>query len=213
MVVDIEGSGSVASQSNDTETEMGAEWDALTLDDEDDGPGPLRSSGTSDEVTEGGNSEDAPLCLPSTLGTEVCVQRGLQQLADQELQLRQGQANDALHLIRLSLGYKSFLFRKSVRVADSHREKLRSWGEVGAVEKSVKHQARVYSTARQAMIKLGARREIMDRYRVLKREDLKVSTALIHPNAHGLAGASLSWIWGADVGGDPQSAEWMDECK
>jgi len=41
---------------------------------------------------------------------------GLATMASQELELRQGQANDALEGLRLALGHKSLLFRTKVRV-------------------------------------------------------------------------------------------------
>ena len=45
------------------------------------------------------------------------VQRlGLATMARQELELRQGQADDALEGLRLALGHKALLYRSKVRV-------------------------------------------------------------------------------------------------
>ncbi|KAG2119461.1 uncharacterized protein F5147DRAFT_647419 [Suillus discolor] len=55
--------------------------------------------------------------LPSNLGLEKCATLGIADIADQELTLRQGQANDALHHIRVHLADKAVIFRKTVRVA------------------------------------------------------------------------------------------------
>jgi len=53
-----------------------------------------------------------PLCLHSS-----DIQRlGLVTMASQELELRQGQANDALEGLRLALGHKTLLFRTKVMV-------------------------------------------------------------------------------------------------
>jgi hypothetical protein len=60
------------------------------------------------------NPEDLPILLPSSLGWEWCVSHGVQSLATKEVQLRQAQANDAIHQIRLALGFKSALFRTQV---------------------------------------------------------------------------------------------------
>ena len=46
-----------------------------------------------------GNAKHAVLPLPSYIGLVWCHELGLNGLVDQELQLRQGQANDALHEI------------------------------------------------------------------------------------------------------------------
>lgn len=173
--------------------DVGEEWDSLNLDHPEDTA--LESIFQDDPAEEGiMNAEQFVLFFPSTLGVAQCKARGLGEMVTQELELRCGQANDALHVIRLALGYKGFLFRHSVRAADTHKEKLRSFDEVSTVEKTVKQQARIYGCAQRAMIDLGATEHIMKRYPPLKREDLKVTTALIHPNAHGVAGAELSWI-------------------
>ena len=54
--------------------------------------------------------ESIDITLPSTLGQAYCEKYGLQTLAEQELKLRQGQANDALHQIQLALVHKSYIF-------------------------------------------------------------------------------------------------------
>ena len=62
-----------------------------------------------------GSAEHAPLPLPSYIGVPWCHELGLIDLVEQELQLRQGQANDTLHEIRLGLADKAVLFRTEVR--------------------------------------------------------------------------------------------------
>ena len=51
-----------------------------------------------------------PLFLPSSIGYQKCHELGLQHLTKKELSLREGQANDALHGIRMAIGEKSFRF-------------------------------------------------------------------------------------------------------
>ncbi|KDQ56920.1 hypothetical protein JAAARDRAFT_194867 [Jaapia argillacea MUCL 33604] len=60
--------------------------------------------------------EQAVLPLPSSMGLDECKRRKIGKLAELELQLRIGQANDALHEIRIALGHKSFLFRTKAPV-------------------------------------------------------------------------------------------------
>jgi len=48
--------------------------------------------------------------MPSSLQITDMHRLGLVTMASQELELRQGQANDALEGLRLALGHKSLLF-------------------------------------------------------------------------------------------------------
>ncbi|KAK7679233.1 hypothetical protein QCA50_017811 [Cerrena zonata] len=60
---------------------------------------------------------------------------------------------------------------------------------------TIDHAAKVYSTCRKAMITLGASSTLLDKYKVLRKEDLAASTAVVDPNARGQSQAELSWIW------------------
>ena len=53
------------------------------------------------------NAEDLSILLPSSLGWGWCVDHHLQALAEKEAKLRIAQANDAIHSMRLALGFKS----------------------------------------------------------------------------------------------------------
>ena len=157
------------------------------------------------------------LPLPSTVGMQLCRTHGIQKLAEQELQLRYGQANDALHRIRLALGHKSHLYRNNVRSANSQRKKLRAFDEVAVAESEVRINAKIYLLARQAMISLDAPAEILTtRYMELKKTDLKVTTALVDPQAHGLGsveGNMQPWIWTAERSSGQGDTGWLAECK
>ncbi|KIK72756.1 hypothetical protein PAXRUDRAFT_21622, partial [Paxillus rubicundulus Ve08.2h10] len=56
-------------------------------------------------------TESIHLPFPSALGVQRCRDDGLEWLAEQEMQLRTGQANDTLHKLRLALADKAMLFR------------------------------------------------------------------------------------------------------
>jgi len=60
--------------------------------------------------------EHMSIFMPSSLQIADMHRLGLVTMASQELELRQGQANDALEGLRLALGHKSLLFRTKVRV-------------------------------------------------------------------------------------------------
>jgi len=60
--------------------------------------------------------EHMSIFMPSSLQIADMHRLGLETMASQELELRQGQANDALEGLRLALGHKGLLFRTKVRV-------------------------------------------------------------------------------------------------
>ena len=64
-------------------------------------------------------AETCPLPLQSTFGFPCITQLGVDLLAEKELKLREGQANDELQSVRMALSEKSFLFRKNVHLAKS----------------------------------------------------------------------------------------------
>ena len=53
--------------------------------------------------------------MPSSLRRADIERLGLETIARQELELRQGQANDALEGLKLALGHKALLYRNKVR--------------------------------------------------------------------------------------------------
>ena len=164
------------------------------------------------------DAEHIALHLPSHLGRTWCNNNGSEDLAKAELRLREGQLNDALHNIRIALGHKSYLFRNDVRPARTQRLKTRAWAEVHAVESTVQHYAWVYMRARKAIEDLGADALLLDRYKVLKRQDLSVKTSIIASHVRGQRNKSLAWFWRMNVRRDEADAsdtfvgEWMKDC-
>lgn len=156
--------------------------------------------------------ENLVLNLPSCLGRNWCSEPGNAKIASQELQLRQGQANEALHQIRIALGKKSFMYRTSVRNANSQQKKTRAWRNIHSVDAVVRLQATIYRSARSAMVSLGASDELLARYRKLEQADLVASTAVIDVRLPTRAEATLAWFWNMDVTRDTTSDSWMAEC-
>lgn len=150
--------------------------------------------------------------LPSSLGPEWCRRATNKNIVDEEIDLRKGQANDALHQIRIALAQKSFQFRTSIRNADSQQKKTRAWHDLHNLESSVRHHTSIYRDARQALVRLAANSETLRRYQVLRPEHLKVSTAVVDVRIPSRSEATLAWFWNMDVSGDTASDTWMSEC-
>jgi hypothetical protein len=200
------------------ETYIGAEFDGIDEGENDD-ECPLPAEERDQVQTVVNFSTDAsvdaeyiPLHLPSHFGRNWCNENAAEDLAEAELRLREGQLNDALHHIRIALGHKSFLFRHDIRPARTQRLKTRAWAEVHAVESTVQHHARVYVRGRKEMVDLGAGADLLDRYKVLRRQDLSVKTSVIAPQVRGQRNKSLPWFWTMDVRRDTDVGEWMEDC-
>jgi hypothetical protein len=160
----------------------------------------------------GANAEDIPLLLPSSLGWDWCVNRGYKSLVMKEATLRYAQATDAIHRIRLALGFKSALFRTQVRHAQTQKTKSRAWTAVHSVEAAVHDHARTYSMARDAYIKsLDPSGESLA-LPPLKLTDLRVNTAILGAAEVGQRNKQLSWIWGFGTSTN-EDGMWMDDCE
>ncbi|KAG1837563.1 hypothetical protein DFJ58DRAFT_846405 [Suillus subalutaceus] len=148
--------------------------------------------------------------LPSNLGMVRCKELGLTDLMKEETALHEGQANDALHAIRVHLGDKAIIFRNTVRSAKSQASSTRAWTQVRSVEKAVNLNARIYSKCRLQLVKLPDH-DLLKKYLPLKKEHLKASAAVADPNARGQRDATLAWFWCMDVQGDTSGNDWMTE--
>jgi hypothetical protein len=78
---------------------------------------------TPDTDLEAPYAENMLLYLPSSLAFTILPTSPMHRISKKEMELRCGQANDALHELRLDIGYTSFLYRTSVRPADSQQKK------------------------------------------------------------------------------------------
>ena len=150
--------------------------------------------------------------LPSNLGQVRCEELGLDHLMREETALREGQANDALHSIRVHLGDKAIIFRNTVRSAKSQASSTRAWTQVRSVEIAVNVSASVYSKCRSQLAKLPGH-DLLSKYLPLRKEDLKASSAVADPNARGQRDSTLPWFWSLDVQGDTLGNDWMTECE
>ena len=158
------------------------------------------------------NPEDILILLPSSLGWDWCVRHSVQSLAQKEARLRHAQANDAIHSMRLALGFKSTLFRDQVRHAKTQRTKTRAWDAIHSVDTTVHQHARNYSMARDACLKIQHAYEDGPELPQLRSQDLRISTTTLGAAQIGQRNTQLPWIWSFGATAD-QDGTWMDECR
>ena len=179
------------------------------LDDLDDDPEDFTE--TSDTWTN--SPELIVIPLPSNLGVDRCRRLMAEDLIPLEMSLRKGQANDALHNLRIHLCNKAVLFRTTVRQAKSQALKTRAWSQVTSVQQAVSLHASIYTKTRTQMMKLDTGHGQLQKYKPLLREQLKVSTAVGDPNARGQRNESLAWFWSVEVDMHGPDQSWNEECE
>lgn len=155
--------------------------------------------------------ETVVIPLPSNIGIERCAEWGVTDLVLQEISLREGQANDALHAIRVNLADKAVLFRTTIRSAKSQARSTRAWARVHSVDRILHFNVQIYSKCRRQLVHLGAD-DLLTKFRPLEKADLKATTVVADPNARGQRNSTLAWFWSIDVQGDSTSNDWMNEC-
>ncbi|KIK73151.1 hypothetical protein PAXRUDRAFT_77333, partial [Paxillus rubicundulus Ve08.2h10] len=84
------------------------------------------------------------LLLPSSLGHRNCNKHGLAALADLELQLHIGQANDTLQSICFTLADKAVLFHTKLCHASNQSANTRAWGKVHQADTVLSRHAQIY---------------------------------------------------------------------
>jgi hypothetical protein len=116
-------------------------------------------------------------------------------LGQLELHLRQEQANTHLNRLRDLIADKSFQYSHIIRSAPRKSIRNHARTTIKNLNHEIAFHARVYAYCRAQMISLGASEETMHIYRVLTRDDIKASTAVLNPNIPGSTQLKLSWIW------------------
>ncbi|KAG1853045.1 hypothetical protein F4604DRAFT_1933503 [Suillus subluteus] len=148
--------------------------------------------------------------LPSNIGIERCTKWGVADLVLQEISLREGQANDALHAIRVNLADKAVLFCTTVWSAKSQARSTRAWAQVHSVDKILHLNVQMYSKCRSQLVHLSAD-DLLAKLQPLEKADLNATTVVADPNARSQRNSTLAWFWSIDVQGDSTSNDWMNE--
>ncbi|KAI6000092.1 hypothetical protein EDD15DRAFT_2362665 [Pisolithus albus] len=145
---------------------------------------------------QGTDADDyTPLPLPSNFGIERCRAAGADELVEMELKLRIGQANDALHGLRIALADKAVAFRGVVRKATSYSMRTCAWQMVNSIDISVRQQAAIYKRCREQ----------------LQKSHMAVHTAAFSQNAHDHRSSNLPWFWCMDIPRTTSSKNWLTE--
>jgi hypothetical protein len=141
-----------------------------------------------------GNPEDIPILLPSSFGWKWCSSHNAKSLAMKEAQLRHAQANDAIHQLRLALGFKSALFRTQVRPANTQQTKTRAWNAVHNVDSTLSEHSRIYSMAHDAY-RNSATRPVLQRNFRHSLGRPSHSNIVLGSETTGQCNKQQSWIW------------------
>ena len=147
------------------------------------------------------NTSDTPELLPINLPSMLRCPEGsadFDELRQKEIEIRIGQAGDALQQLRAAIANRSFLYRTNMRKADTYARKTRARTAVDSVSEGVSKRAREYDLIRLALVALDAPTATLNKYRTLDREDLKADTKALDHNSRGTRNTKLSWIWSVD---------------
>lgn len=152
-----------------------------------------------------------PVPLPSRIRD---LPRAMDPVREFELELRIGEANDALASIREGIAYKSYTYLENIRPAKSKVRKTRGWTTLKTQDDELKVHVRRYKECRKALVQLRADAETLERYKVLSEKEghLRTVTAIAEPNARGQMSEKGAWFWGMDVAGDAEGNPYMSEC-
>jgi hypothetical protein len=130
-----------------------------------------------------------------------------------ELTLRINQATRYLAAIREAVAEKSFQYAHVMRRASSKGVRTRSRTVIAKLNEKIALRCRVYGRTRAALVRLGADDNTLKTLRVLLKDDVKASTAMINPNSTGSSSVKLSWIWHSHAGLLGSGPDLMRECE
>lgn len=157
--------------------------------------------------------ERAVIWLPSSFTSSERIQMGLEQIAEVEAELREGQANDALEELRAGLAEKSLRFRTEVKPAKSQRTMTRAWDSIHRADKQIRAAVQSYRLARSALEALGVSSELLGQYKEIQKRDLKMSRDVVEENRIGQRSSELPWFWRLDRKWDEDRGEFLKECE
>jgi hypothetical protein len=155
-------------------------------------------------------AENLALVMPSTLSAEHCLHLGLGILMEQEIKLREGQANDALEQLRTALAVKSLLYRTTIRHRPSNKTSTRSWSAINRADAKIRKHLKTYNLARTALLNMDAN---VDEFKAIVKEDLKMSADVVEENRIGQRSDTMAWFWKIGPQRDDREGTWMQECK
>jgi hypothetical protein len=159
-------------------------------------------------------AEKMKILLPSRFDPQGLKNAGFEELLLTEKELREGQMNDSIRLVRHSLGDKAWLLRKRLRNAKGTKAKGQVRKSVAAKTRDVQKHISAYNRGRKALLRMGFGEE----WKPITREDLRLSADISEANRVGQNTEKLPWFWRIEEGPaagsvDIDSSKQMEECK
>jgi hypothetical protein len=151
--------------------------------------------------------EHKQISMPSAWTSTDNIYRGI------ELELRISQAKKTLQGLRDTIADKSFQYSHVIRVAPRKGVHTRARAAIAKLNHLIAYYSRVYTRCRAAMLRLGAGQSVLNQYRILLKQDVKSSSALLNPNLPGSTTLKLSWIWQNGGAGNESTPESLHECE
>jgi hypothetical protein len=181
------------------------DWDGSDVESEEESD----EEDDAEQFDDGVQPEHIPLQLPSTQGRDACVASQRTGLMEQEIELRTGQANDALSQIRLGLNYKAYLW-KEYKQTDNYKMKTRSSTALRAAEHNIQQHVAAYSLAFRALTSLDQQ----GLFKPIEKEDLYLNPNIVKQNRIGQSKVALSWIWRTgQLSKDESEDTWRQKSK
>jgi hypothetical protein len=150
--------------------------------------------------------ENVRLQLPSTFGKDACTKGRKWALANEETDLRKGQAHDALAGIRAGITLRYCLYKD--RSKSNYAGTTRSMSAIQTVNEDIQQHVDEYDLAFKALTSLGAGKA----WKRLKKKHLKGNVDLEKGNQWGQSKSTQSWIWKVgSVGKDLHNDEYLRE--
>ena len=146
------------------------------------------------------------LILPSTHMPDAHLLRRA------EFALRIAQVKQNLVAIREAVAEKSFQYCHVMWSAPTKSVRTRARASISKINAQISYCCRVYGRARAALVLLNADEEVLHKFRVLSKEDVRASTAILNPNIEGSSSLRLTWIWQMQPGQVGLTSEAMQEC-
>jgi hypothetical protein len=130
-----------------------------------------------------------------------------------ELDLRKQQAQKIISALRDLIAEKSFQYSHVIRVSPRKGVKTRARSVIAQLNDRIGYHCRLYTQCRSAMVRLGADDITLSKFRILERQDIRSSSALLNPNEPGSTRQHLSWIWQSGATVDGRGSLGLRECK
>ena len=181
------------------------DWDGSDVESEEESD----EEDDAEQFDDGVQPEHIPLQLPSTQGRDACVASQRTGLMEQEIELRTGQANDALSQIRLGLNYKAYLW-KEYKQTDNYKMNTQSSTALRAAEHNIQQHVAAYSLAFRALTSLDQQ----GLFKPIEKEDLYLNPNIVKQNRIGQSKVALSWIWRTgQLSKDESEDTWRQKSK